>query len=225
MKSLAPFRRTDHTALVLRVLAIQWTAVLKSSSSLLQVFNGTRCPHVPHSTFKSCLLVALHLFDQGTLLRRLAPYCMYSTVMCTGTLRWYFFCKPSSVNKLWTSWGGRHRFCFCLPFLLYVDFEGDASSFSMLALFSFKLNSLLSLRLQLEYNLVKSNYNYCITMAVIIMWWHVSVLHTRYSIIYENTEPKFMNIFHAEITCILLSWSCDCWLCVSCSCYTLLVNG
>lgn len=49
---------------VLWVLATQWTVVLKSSCagplSLLQVFNGTRCRHVPHST-GSCHLIAFFL--------------------------------------------------------------------------------------------------------------------------------------------------------------------
>lgn len=116
---------------------LDWAIVI-----LTGVHQVSSCP-----TF-NLLMSFLHLYVSLTLLRRLAPYCM-----CTGTLRWYFWpaalhCKPSSVNKLWISRGGRHRFCFCLPYILYVDFEGDASSFSMLALFSSNLSFCYRLRLE-----------------------------------------------------------------------------
>lgn len=89
--------------------SIQWTVVLQSccigQTSLLEVFNGTRCCHVPHATC-SCPLVTSYFFDQGTLLRRVAFFCTYSTVCAlapwgdSSALHY----KSSSVNKLWISW-------------------------------------------------------------------------------------------------------------------------
>lgn len=179
-------------ALVLCVLATQWTAVLQSSSSLLlQVFNGTRCPHVPHSTC-SCHLVALHLFDQGTLLRRLAPYCMCSTVCALapcGNISDQQHCTVSPV--LLTSCGS-----------LEVDATGSVSAFlyTLCGLWrrcvffqharsvQFQIKLLLSLRLQLEYNHVKLNYN-CTTLTVSLMACYC--VHN----IYEN-RTKFNKLKH-----------------------------
>lgn len=152
---------------------------------------GTKCPHVPHSA-RSCHSVALHLFDQGTLLRRLAPYCMYSTVCALapwGGISDQQHCTESPV--LLTSCGSPE-----------VDATGSVSAFlyTLCGLWrrcvffqharsvQFQIKLLLSLRLQLEYNHVTSNYN-CITMTVILCW----CVHASYSIIYENTEPKFSN--------------------------------
>lgn len=184
------------------VLATQWAAVLKSSCTgppwlLLQVFYGTRCSHVPHSTC-SCPWVALHLFDQGTLVRRLATYCLcsieYALVPCGDTSDQQH-CSVSPV--LLTTCGSpeveRHRFCFCLPLYSMWTLK-EMRLLSACSLCSIKIKLLLSVRLQLEYSHVKLDYNTDINSVMAC-----KCVHTGCPIIHENTTKshKSEHIFHA----------------------------